>query len=108
MNPFIILTIAILAEVFGSSMLKVSQGFRKWLPSIGVIAGMGIAFYSLSIALKTIPLGTAYAIWAGTGTALTSLVGVLVWKEKCSLKKMVGLVLIIGGVIVLKLSTEAH
>lgn len=107
MNPFIILAIAILAEVFGSSMLKVSQGFKKILPSIGVVAGMGIAFFSLSIALKSIPLGTAYAIWAGTGTALTFLVGVMVWKEKVNLKKVLGLVLIIGGVIVLKLSTGA-
>jgi multidrug resistance protein EbrA len=108
MNPFIILAVAILAEVFGGSMLKVSQGFKKILPSIGVIAGMGIAFYSLSTALKSIPLGTAYAIWAGTGTALTFLVGVMVWKEKVNLKKVLGLMLIIGGVIVLKLSTEAH
>ncbi|MXQ53731.1 DMT family transporter [Shimazuella alba] len=108
MNPFIILAVAILAEVFGSSMLKVSQGFKKILPSIGVVAGMGIAFFSLSIALKSIPLGTAYAIWAGTGTALTFLVGVMVWKEKVNLKKVLGLVLIIGGVIVLKLSTGAH
>ncbi|HDT6579606.1 multidrug efflux SMR transporter [Bacillus mycoides] len=108
MNPFLLLTVAILAEVFGSSMLKVSQGFKKLWPSIGVLVGMGTAFYCLSITLKYIPLGTAYAIWSGAGTALTAFIGVVVWKEKFNFKKFLGLVLIIGGVIVLKLSGGAH
>ncbi|MFJ7935803.1 DMT family transporter [Sporosarcina sp. NPDC096371] len=105
MNPYVILAVAIVSEVFGSSMLKVSNGFKKLFPTIGVVIGMGIAFYCLSLALKTIPLGTAYAIWSGVGTALTAIVGVLVYKERFNLKKFVGLVLIIGGVIVLKLSS---
>ncbi|MFC9599142.1 DMT family transporter [Peribacillus butanolivorans] len=105
MNPYVILGIAIISEVFGSSMLKVSNGFKKVFPSIGVIIGMGIAFYCLSLSLKTIPLGTAYAIWSGIGTALTALVGVIVYKERFNLKKFLGLVLIIGGVVVLKLSS---
>ena len=66
---------------------------------------MGIAFYCLSLSLNTIPLGTAYAIWSGIGTALTALVGVIVYKERFNLKKFLGLVLIIGGVVVLKLSS---
>ena len=86
-------------------MLKVSNGFKKLFPTIGVLIGMGIAFYCLSLALKTIPLGTAYAIWSGVGTALTAVVGVIVYKERFNMKKFVGLVLIIGGVIVLKLSS---
>lgn len=86
MNPYVILGIAIISEVFGSSMLKVSNGFKKLFPSIGVIIGMGIAFYCLSLSLKTIPLGTAYAIWSGIGTALTALVGVIVYKESFNLK----------------------
>ena len=105
MNPYVILAVAIVSEVFGSSMLKVSNGFKKLFPTIGVIMGMGIAFYCLSLALKTIPLGTAYAIWSGVGTALTAVVGVIVYKEPFNVKKFVGLVLIIGGVIVLKLSS---
>ena len=108
MNPFILLAFSIMAEVFGSSMLKLSQGFKKLLPSIGVILGMGTAFYCLSIALRSIPLGTAYAIWSGVGTALTALIGILVWKEKLNLKKMLALVLIIVGVIVLKLASGTH
>ncbi|WP_342512493.1 multidrug efflux SMR transporter [Sporosarcina sp. FSL K6-1522] len=105
MNPYIILAIAIISEVFGSSMLKVSNGFKKMLPTMGVILGMGLAFYCLSLALKTIPLGTAYAIWSGVGTALTAIVGVIVYKERLHAKKLMGLALIIGGVVVLKLSS---
>ncbi|WP_211746163.1 multidrug efflux SMR transporter [Paenibacillus sp. Marseille-Q4541] len=106
MNPFLLLAIAILSEVFGSSMLKVSQGFKKLFPSIGVILGMSVAFYCLSLALTSIPLGTAYAIWAGAGTALTALVGVVVYKENFNVKKGLALALIIGGVVILKLSTD--
>lgn len=105
MNPFLLLATAIISEVFGSSMLKASNGFKKLLPSIGVIAGLGTAFYFLSLSLKTIPLGTAYAIWSGAGTGLTALVGVVVYKEKIDLRKWAGLVLIIGGVVIMKLST---
>ncbi|MFE4076917.1 DMT family transporter [Peribacillus sp. YIM B13477] len=106
MNPYAFLAIAILSEVFGSSMLKVSHGFKRLFPSIGVVIGMGLAFYCLSLSLITIPLGTAYAIWSGIGTALTALVGVIIYKESFNLKKFLGLVLIIGGVVVLKLSSE--
>ena len=108
MNPYAFLAIAILSEVFGSSMLKVSNGFKRLFPSIGVVIGMGLAFYCLSLSLITIPLGTAYAIWSGIGTALTALVGVIVYKESFSLKKFLGLVLIIGGVVVLKLSSGGN
>ncbi|WP_272492856.1 MULTISPECIES: DMT family transporter [Peribacillus] len=108
MNPYAFLAIAILSEVFGSSMLKVSNGFKRLLPSIGVVIGMGLAFYCLSISLITIPLGTAYAIWSGIGTALTALVGVIVYKESFNMKKFLGLVLIIGGVMVLKLSSGGN
>ncbi|MDO7486989.1 multidrug efflux SMR transporter [Peribacillus frigoritolerans] len=106
MNHYAFLAMAIVSEVFGSSMLKVSNGFKRLFPSIGVVIGMGLAFYCLSLSLITIPLGTAYAIWSGIGTALTAIVGVIVYKESFNLKKFLGLVLIIGGVVVLKLSSE--
>ncbi|MBY3620754.1 multidrug efflux SMR transporter [Acinetobacter sp. CUI P1] len=108
MNSYVLLATAIICEVFGSSMLKVSNGFKRIFPSIGVILGMGLAFYSLSLALKTIPLGTAYAIWSGVGTALTALIGVVIYKENFNRKKLLGLLLIIGGVIIMKLSGGAH
>lgn len=108
MNSYVLLAAAIICEVFGSSMLKISNGFKKIIPSIGVILGMGLAFYSLSLALKTIPLGTAYAIWSGVGTALTALIGVIIYKEHFNRKKLIGLLLIIGGVVIMKLSGGSH
>ncbi|WP_340394278.1 multidrug efflux SMR transporter [Paenibacillus sp. FSL E2-0190] len=108
MNSYVLLATAIICEVFGSSMLKVSNGFKKILPSIGVLLGMGSAFYCLSLALSTIPLGTAYAIWSGVGTALTALIGVIIYKENFNLKKLLGLILIIGGVVIMKLSGGSH
>jgi multidrug resistance protein EbrB len=78
---YIALGIAIIGEIFGSSMLKLSEGFTNVLPSIGFILGFGVAFYSISISLMNIPLGTAYAIWSGAGTVLTALIGVWVWEE---------------------------
>lgn len=108
MNSYVLLAAAIICEVFGSSMLKISNGFKKIIPSIGVILGMGLAFYSLSLALKTIPLGTAYAIWSGVGTALTALIGVIIYKEHFNLKKLIGLLLIIVGVVIMKLSGGSH
>ena len=106
MNAYLILAFAIIAEVFGSSMMKLSNGFKKLYPTLGLIVGMGAAFYGLSLALKTIPLGTAYAIWSGVGTALTVLVGVLVYKEKVNTKKITGILLIIIGVVVMKLAAD--
>jgi len=105
MDAYFILATAILSEVFGSSMLKVSSGFKKILPSAGVVIGYAAAFYLLSLALESIPLGTAYAIWSGVGTALTALVGAVFYKERLSLRKCLGLILIISGVVVLKMST---
>lgn len=104
MNPYVLLIGSILFEVFGSSMMKASNGFKKLVPTVGLVIGMGSSFYLLSKALEHIPLGTAYAIWSGAGTALTAIVGILVWKEKFNLKILLGLLIIIAGVVVLKLS----
>ncbi|MFC5590757.1 DMT family transporter [Sporosarcina soli] len=101
MSGYVLLSIAILAEVFGSSMLKRTEGFKKIVPTIGVVVGYVVAFYTLSLSLQTLPLGLAYAIWAGVGTALTALVGVVFYKEEMNLKKSVGILLIIGGVALL-------
>ena len=101
MNAYILLVFAIISEVFGSSMLKATDGFKKFLPSLGVMVGYGLAFYGLSLSLTTLPLGMAYAIWAGVGTALTALVGIIVYKEHVDRKKILGFFLIIGGVILL-------
>ncbi|WP_338450290.1 multidrug efflux SMR transporter [Niallia oryzisoli] len=101
MNSYILLFAAIISEVFASSLLKAADGFKKLLPSIGVVVGYGLAFYFLSLSLKSLPLGMAYAIWSGLGTALTAVVGVTIYKENFNSKTFWGLALIIGGVILL-------
>lgn len=106
MKGYLYLTISIITEVFGTAMLKLSDGFTVLLPSLGVAAGYGLSFYCLSLCLKTVPLSLAYAIWAGLGTALTALLGVLFWDELFGPLKIAGLLLIIGGVILLNSNTK--
>lgn len=100
---FLLLTVAIVAEVFGSTMLKTSEGFKKIGPSVGLVIAYITAFYTLSIVLQSLALGTAYAIWAGAGTALTAVVGILFFREKSDWKKLNGIALITIGVILLNL-----
>ena len=104
MKHYSALTIAILAEVFATTMLKLSEGLSNVLPTIGVLIGFSISFYALSVALKTLSLGLAYAIWSGVGTALTAVIGILLWGELFSILKLLGLILIISGVVLLNLS----
>lgn len=110
MSPFAILLLAIIFEVIATSALKASEGFTRLLPSIIVIAGYAVAFYLLSQALKSIPIGTTYAIWSGVGTAITVIVGVVLYREGIDLARIIGIGLIILGVLVLNLftSTSAH
>ena len=104
MTAFSFLMLAIIAEVFASSLLKRTEGFTRIGPSIGVVVGYGTAFYCLDLTLKVIPIGTAYAIWAGLGTALTAIVGVVLYKERFNRKKVLGILCIILGVVVLNLA----
>lgn len=98
---YIALGIAIASEVVGTTMLKMSEGFTQLLPSMGVIIGFIIAFYSLSISLRELPLSLAYAIWSGVGTVLTALVGMVVWGDPFGILTFAGIVLIVGGVVLL-------
>ncbi len=106
MKGFAYLSISIIGEIFATSMLKMSEGFTVLFPSVGVIIGYALSFYCLSLCLKTIPLSLAYAIWSGVGTALTALIGVLVWGELFNMLKLSGIILIIGGVVLLNLSDK--
>ncbi|QDQ02565.1 multidrug efflux SMR transporter [Lysinibacillus fusiformis] len=108
MSAFGYLLISIVSEVFASSMLKLTNGFKRFLPTMGVVVGYGTAFYFLSLTLQSLPIGTAYAIWAGLGTALTAIVGVLLYKEYFSVKKLAGIAMIIAGVVVLNLAGGGH
>jgi small multidrug resistance pump len=105
-NPVITLALTILCEIIATTALKLSQGFTRPLPSLVVVIGYGIAFYLLSVTIKNMPLGTAYAIWAGLGTTGTVLIGVFVWNERLDLPRILGIALIVIGVIVLNLFAE--
>ncbi len=100
--------VAIVSEVIGSTALKASQGFSKLLPSLVVVLGYGLAFYFLSLSLKTIPLNIAYAVWSGLGTALIALLGWWVLKEPMNGAIALGILLIIAGVVVLNLASRLH
>lgn len=102
---YLFLSLAIMFEVFGTTMLKLTEGFTNWIPAIFFIIGMGSAFFFLTMTLRHLPLSLAYAIWAGVGTALTAVVGVVLWKEDFSLLSALGLILIIGGVVFLNFSS---
>lgn len=108
MNAYYLLAFAILAEIFSTSMLKFSAGFTKIIPSLIFVIGMGSSFYLLSLALLHIPLNAAYAIWSGLGTALTALIGILIWKESIDIYGFIGIALIIAGVVVLNLKSSVH
>ncbi|MEK3905396.1 MULTISPECIES: DMT family transporter [unclassified Paenibacillus] len=107
MRGYFALSIAIMSEIFGTTMLKLSNGFSSVLPSIGVVLGMGLAFYCLSISLRTIPLSLAYAIWSGVGTALTALIGILIWNDPFNLLTGISLLIIIGGLVLLNSPDKA-
>ncbi|MER3482782.1 MAG: QacE family quaternary ammonium compound efflux SMR transporter [Meiothermus sp.] len=108
MNGWIFLLFAIVSEVVGSTGLKASQGFTKPLPSAVVVVGYAAAFYFLSLALKTIPLNTAYAVWSGLGTALIAVLGVVFLREAIALPGVLGMALIIAGVVLLNLYGARH
>ena len=101
MSKWLLLSVAIVAEVFGTSFLKASEGFSKFWPSVAVIVGYVVAFYFLALSLKFIPVGIAYAIWAGVGVVLIALIGWLVFGQSLDLPAIIGITLIITGVIIL-------
>jgi small multidrug resistance pump len=98
---YLYLTIAIVAEVIATSALKASEGFTNLIPSLIVAVGYGVAFYFLSLVLKTIPVGIAYAIWSGLGIVLISVIGLVLFQQKLDLAAIIGMGLIIAGVVVI-------
>ncbi|QDH17328.1 DMT family transporter [Swingsia samuiensis] len=104
------LAVAIISETIATSSLKQSLGFTKLIPTIIVILGYIIAFYFLSLALKEIPTGIAYAIWSGVGIVLISTVAWIFQGQKLDMPAMVGMALIIAGVIVMNVfsKTSSH
>lgn len=107
MKNWLFLLTAIVAEVIATSALKSSAGFSKLWPSVAVIIGYGTAFYFLSLTLRTIPIGIAYAIWSGMGVFLITLIGWLVFKQKLDLAGIIGILLIVAGVLVLNIFSKS-
>lgn len=100
---YLMLLIAIIAEVAATSALKTADGFTKLWPSVIVVVGYAIAFYFLSLTVRVMPVGIVYAIWSGVGIALIALVGWLVLGQKLDLPAIAGIVLIAAGVMVISL-----
>ncbi|POR49400.1 small multidrug resistance pump [Paraburkholderia eburnea] len=109
-SPWLILAIAIVAEVIATSALRASNGFSRLVPSAIVVAGYGVSFYCLSLTLKTLPVGIVYAVWSGVGIVLITLVAMALYKQVPDLPAMLGLGLIVAGVLVLNLFSkmQAH
>ena len=101
------LAIAIVSEVIATSALKAAEGFTRWVPSLVVVVGYASAFYFLSLTLRSIPLGVAYAIWSGVGVVLISLVGWLLYRQSLDAAALIGIGLIVAGVLVLNLFSKA-
>lgn len=97
------LTGAIFSEVFGSSMLKLTSKLESTKPVLGIIIGYLVSFYLLSLALVSIPLSFAYAVWSGVGTALTAIVGFLLFNEKIKMQTALGIFLLIVGIILMRI-----
>jgi small multidrug resistance pump len=105
--PYLHLAIAILAEVIGTSALKATRGFTRLVPSLVVVLSYAVAFYFLSLALKVIPVGVAYAVWSGVGIALITLIGWVVYRQRLDTPALAGIGLIVLGVVVLNWSSVA-
>lgn len=101
------LAIAIAAEVIATSALKASMGFTRWAPALLTVVGYGVAFYCLSLTLRTIPVGIAYAIWSGAGIIAISLIGYFLFKQTLDTPALVGIGLIVTGVLVLNVFSKS-
>lgn len=104
---WLFLSIAIVAEVIATSALKAADGFTRLGPSLVVIAGYGIAFYFLSLALRGIPVGVAYAVWSGVGIVLISVIGWLAFGQTLDAAAVFGIGLIMAGVLVLNVFSRS-
>jgi len=107
MKTALILFFAVLSEVVATTSLKFSEGFTKLVPSIIVVVGYGLSFYLLSMTLKVMPIGIAYALWSGIGITLTVLLGKILWNESLDWARITGIILIIIGILVINLFSKA-
>ncbi|OIO69930.1 MAG: QacE family quaternary ammonium compound efflux SMR transporter [Zetaproteobacteria bacterium CG02_land_8_20_14_3_00_50_9] len=104
---YVFLGLAIVCEVIGTSALKATEEFTRWLPSVIVIAGYCGAFYFMTLVLRSIPIGITYAIWSGLGIVLITIVGAVLYKQIPDLAAMIGMSLIVAGVIVIHVFSKS-
>lgn len=105
---WIYLISAILFELFGTTLMKLSNGMTKLVPSLGMVVAYVLCYYLLSLSLREIEVGVAYAIWAAVGIVIISVIGMMVFNETINALKLVSILLIVIGVIGLNLSVEQH
>ena len=101
------LLVAILAEVIATSALKASDGFSRLWPSVITVVGYSVAFYCLSLTLKHIPVGVAYAVWSGLGAVLITAVSWVLFGQKLDAPALIGMGLIVAGVIVMNVFSKS-
>ncbi|PTU77759.1 multidrug DMT transporter [Pseudomonas indoloxydans] len=107
MPGYLYLAIAIAAEVVATTSMKAIDGFNKPLPLLLVIGGYAIAFWMLILVVRTIPVGIAYAIWAGLGIVLVSIAAMFIYQQKLDLPAVLGMGLIVSGVVVIQLFSSS-
>lgn len=107
MKHWLFLLAAIISEVTATSSLKASAGFTRLIPSIIVVVGYALSFYFLSLVLKAIPIGIAYAVWAGLGIVLLTLIGWLLFGQVLDTPALIGITLILSGVIIMNVFSKA-
>jgi len=107
MKSWLFLGVAIFSEVIATSALKASEGFSRTTPSMIVLIGYGLAFYFLSLTLKTIPVGIAYAVWSGVGIVGVSIIGLLLFKQKLDFPALLGIAFILTGVLIMNVFSKS-
>lgn len=103
---YVYLALAITFEVIATSALKASEEFTRVIPSIIVVVGYGLAFYLLSLVLRTMPVGVAYALWCGLGVVLVSLVSMVVYKQSLDMPAVIGMAVIVLGVVIINVFSK--
>ncbi len=107
MNAYLLLACAIVLEVIATSLLKASDGMSRLWPTLGSLVGYGLCFWLLSMVMKSIPTGIAYAIWSGVGIVLISLIGLFVFRQKLDLPALIGIAMICAGVVVINVFSRS-
>ena len=107
MSSWLLLSVAILAEVVATSALKSCDGFSKLGPSIAVLLGYALAFYCLSLTLRVLPIGITYAVWSGVGLVFVTLIGWIAFQQRPDLPALIGMGLILAGVLTIQVFSKS-